>query len=135
MTRTTRLFPAFALAALLIVPAEAAAPGQQQVDDLRRRVEAIEQRLFQQQLSQPVSPQGQAVQQLEMRLRQLETEIQSERVSRLAADVTSRKTDPAAAPKSIETRLAELEAQRAEDARTIAALTKRVAALEKPRAK
>lgn len=134
MTRTTRLFPVAALAALLVTPAAASAP-QQNVDDLRRRIETIEQRMFQQQLTPPVSPQGQAIQQLEMRLRQLETEIASERVSRMAADVTSRKADPAAAPKSIEARLADLEAQRAADARTIEALSKRLAALEKPRAK
>ena len=134
MTRTTRLFPVAALAALLVTPAAASAP-QQNVDDLRRRIETIEQRMFQQQLTPPVSPQGQAIQQLEMRLRQLETEIASERVSRMAADVTSRKADPAAAPKSIEARLADLEAQRAADARTIEAVSKRLAALEKPRAK
>ena len=135
MTRTSRLFPVIAIAALCIAPAAASSP-QQNVDELRRRIEVIEQRMFQQQLTPPVSPQGQAVQNLEIRLRQLESDIASERVSRMAADVTSRKTDAGVtAPKSIEARLADLEAQRADDARTIEARMKRVAALEKARAK
>ena len=132
MKSTFRLLPVFAFAALLMTPAEASAP-QQSVDDLRRRVETIEQRMFQQQLSQPMSQQMPAVQQLEVRLRQLEMEIASERVSNMAAKVASRGTDPD--KKSVETRLDELEAKRAADAATIAALTKRLEALEKPVAK
>ena len=127
MKFTFRLIPAFALGAVLMTPVEA---SQQNVDDLRRRVETIEQRMFQQQLSQPMSPQTQAVQQLEARLRQLEMEIASERISQTAATVTSRRADPD--KKTIESRLDELEKKRAADAVTIAALTKRLEALEKP---
>ena len=130
MTRMTRLFPALTLAALLIAPLGA----QQNVDDLRRRIEAIEQQMFQQRLSQPVSPQGQAVQQLETRVRQLEMDIASERVSQTAATITSRRP-VSPGEKSVEVRLDELEALRRADAKTIEALTKRIAALEKPRAK
>lgn len=135
MTRTARLFPAFAFAAVLMTPAAAfdAAEGQQ-VEDLRRRIEVIEQQLFQQRLSQPVSPQNQAVLQLEMRLRQLETEVATSRISSTAAEVTSRR-NPAPGEKSIEARLQDLETQRAADTKALAALTKRVEALEKPAAK
>lgn len=127
MKFTPRLFSVAAFAAILMTPVNA----QQTVDDLRRRVEAIEQRMFQQQLSQPMSQQTSAVQQLEGRLRQLEMEIASERVNNMAASVASRRTDPDT-KKTVEARLDELEAKRAADAATIAALTKRIAALEKP---
>ena len=125
MTRF-RLVPVLALAAVSIAPT----PGQSQVDDLRRRVEVIEQRMFQQQLAQPTT-QAAGVQALEMRLRQLEMEIASERISQTAAAVTSRRDEPVGR-KSIDARLDELEAQRAKDAATMAALTKRLEALEKP---
>ena len=127
MKFTPRLVPVLAFAAILMTPVDA----QQNVDDLRRRVEVIEQRMFQQQLSQPMSQQTSAVQQLEVRLRQIEMEIASERISSMAASVASRRTDPDN-KKTVEARLDELEAKRAEDAATIAALTKRIEALEKP---
>ena len=127
MKFTPRLVPVLAFAAILMTPVDA----QQNVDDLRRRVEVIEQRMFQQQLSQPMSQQTSAVQQLEVRLRQIEMEIASERISSMAASVASRRTDPDN-KKTVEARLDELEAKRAADAETIAALTKRIAALEKP---
>ena len=127
MKFTPRLVPVLAFAAILMTPVDA----QQNVDDLRRRVEVIEQRMFQQQLSQPMSQQTSAVQQLEVRLRQIEMEIASERISSMAASVASRRTDPDN-KKTVEARLDELEAKRAADAATIAALTKRIEALEKP---
>jgi uncharacterized coiled-coil protein SlyX len=127
----TRLYPVLALAAVLIAPGLSAVEGQQNVDDLRRRIETIEQRMFQQQLSQPIAPPSQAVQQLEARLRQLEVEIASERISQNAATIGSRRIDPEN-KKSLEARVDELEAQRARDDATIVALTKRIAALEKP---
>lgn len=132
MTRQTRLIPAIALASLFLVPVEAQSP--QEITDLRRRIEYVEQQLFQQRLAQPPSTQGQAVERLQMRLDQLEMQLASERISRVADSVAAPRADsktPAA--KSIEARIAELEAQRAADQKTIAALTKRIEALEKPR--
>lgn len=132
MTRQTRLIPAIALASLFLVPVEAQSP--QEINDLRRRIEYVEQQLFQQRLAQPPSTQGQAVERLQMRLDQLETQLASERISRVADSVAVPRTDPKTpAAKSIEARVAELEAQRAADQKTIAALTKRIEALEKPR--
>ena len=132
MTRQTRLIPAIALASLFLVPVEAQSP--QEINDLRRRIEYVEQQLFQQRLAQPPSTQGQAVERLQMRLDQLETQLASERISRVADSVAVPRPDPKTpAAKSIEARIAELEAQRAADQKTIAALTKRVEALEKPR--
>ena len=134
MKPTFRLLPVLALASLLMTPVDASAPpagGQgQQIDDLRRRVDVIEQRMFQQQLAQPTLPQS-GLQQLELRLRQLEVEIASERISQTTAAVLSRRADPEN-KKSIEARLDELEMRRAADAATIASLTKRLEALEKP---
>lgn len=132
MTRQTRLIPAIALASLFLVPVEAQSP--QEINDLRRRIEYVEQQLFQQRLAQPPSTQGQAVERLQMRLDQLETQLASERISRVADSVAVPRPDPKApAARSIEARIAELEAQRAADQKTIAALTKRIEALEKPR--
>lgn len=134
MTRhITRLLSASALAAVLLTPAVAAAQSQE-LGDLRRRVDAIEQRLFQQQLSQPPSLQGQAIDRLQMRVDLLERELASERVNRLAERVTSAKADPKTpAPKSLEARIAALESERAADAKALAALVKRIEALEKKR--
>lgn len=132
MTRQTRLIPAIALASLFLVPVEAQSP--QEITDLRRRIEYVEQQMFQQRLAQPPSTQGQAVERLQMRLDQLETRLASERISETSAAVTSRaRTTDTAAPASIEARLEVLEKQRAEDAKTIAALMKRIETLEKPR--
>ena len=130
MTRTTRLVPALIVFGLLATPRAAAPEGQQQVDDLRRRLDIIEQQLFQQRLAQPASTSGHAVERLQMRLDALEREVASERINRIAASVTSPKADPKA-PKSIETRIAELEAAHEADTKTIAALVARIEKLEK----
>jgi hypothetical protein len=141
MNRIARALPVLALGVILAVPGGAAArppldgaQSQQQIDDLRRRVEDVERQLFQQRLATPAVPQGQALDQLQARVRQLELEIASERVSRMAAAVAS-KPSPTAKdePKTLEARVAELETQRAADARTMAALVKRIEALEKPK--
>ena len=133
MTRhSTRLLSAAVFASVLFVPPAVASGQSQELSDLRRRLDSIEQRLFQQQLSQPPTPGGQAIERLQMRLDLLEREIASERVNRMAASVMAPKSDPKApAPKTLEARLVELETQRAADARTIAALIKRIEALEK----
>lgn len=134
MNRFSRVFPALALGVLMAVPAGAAAQSQQQVDDLRRRVEEVERQLFQQRLATPAVPQSQGLERLQSRVQQLEMEIAAERLTRMTAGIASR---PGAAakvePKTLEARVAELEAQRAEDARTMAALVKRIEALEKRR--
>lgn len=134
MTRhITRLLPAAALTAVLLTPAAAAAQSQE-ISDLRRRIDAIEQRMFQQQLSQPPSLQGQAIDRLQMRVDILERDLASDRVNRLAERVTSAKVDPKApGPKSLEARIAALESERAADAKALAALVKRIEALEKKR--
>lgn len=132
MTRQTRLIPAIALASLFLVPVEAQSP--QEITDLRRRIEYVEQQLFQQRLAQPASPQGQAVERLQMRLDQLEMQLASERISQASAAVTSRaRTADTPAVGSVDARLETLEKQGAADATTIAALVKRIEALEKPR--
>ncbi|HEX6323282.1 MAG TPA: hypothetical protein VFZ36_06105 [Vicinamibacterales bacterium] len=130
MNRIARVLPMLVVGVLMSVPA--GAQSQQQIDDLRRRVEEVERQLFQQRLAVPAAPASQGLDQLQARVRQLELEIASERVSRMAAAVASKPTPPAKAePKTLEARVAELEAQRAEDAKTIAAIVKRIEALEK----
>jgi hypothetical protein len=130
MNRFSRVFPALALGVLLAVPA--GAQSQQQIDDLRRRVEEVERQLFQQRLATPAVPQSQGIERLQSRVQQLEMEIAAERLTRMTSSIASR---PGAAakvePKTLEARVAELETQRAEDAKTIAALVKRIEALEK----
>jgi uncharacterized coiled-coil protein SlyX len=120
MTRTVRLLPALVVAAILALPAQAADQSQQQVDDLRRRVEEVERQLFQARLAPSMSPQGQAVANFQARLDVLEREIASSARAKTPA------TDTLAA------RVEQLEKERAEDAKTIAALTARIAALDKP---
>lgn len=138
MNRFNRVCPALALGVLMAVPAEAQsqpfdeAQGQQQVDDLRRRVEEVERQLFQQRLARPAVPHSQGLDRLQARVQQLEMEIAAERVTRMAASIASRPGAAAKAePKTLEARVAELEVQRAEDAKTMAALVKRIEALEK----
>jgi uncharacterized coiled-coil protein SlyX len=115
---------------MLALPAQAADQSQQQVDDLRRRVEEVERQLFQARLAPSMSPQGQAVANLQGRLDMLEREIASQRISDVAAKVSARAKTPAA--DTLAARVEQLENERAEDAKTIAALTARIAALEKP---
>jgi len=130
MNRFSRVFPALALGVLMAVPA--GAQSQQQVDDLRRRVEEVERQLFQQRLAVPAMPQSQGIERLHARVQQLEMEIAAERLARMTSRTASK---PGAAartePKTLEARVADLEARRAEDAETIAALVKRLEALEK----
>jgi hypothetical protein len=65
-------------------------------------------------------------------VQQLEMEIAAERVTRMTSSIASRPGAAAKAePKTLEARVAELEAQRTEDATTIAALLRRIEALEK----
>lgn len=130
MNRFSRVFPALALGVLLAVPA--GAQSQQQVDDLRRRVEEVERQLFQQRLATPAMPQSQGLERLQARVQQLEMEIAAERLTRMTSSIASRPGAAAKAePKTLEARVAELEAQRAEDETTIAALVRRIEALEK----
>jgi TolA-binding protein len=133
MTRIIRILSVFALALAFVSPVSA--QSQQQVDDLRRRVEDVERQLFQARLQQPMTSQGGSVERLQQRLEQLEREIASERISRVAASITSKPSPKTPAEKTLETRVSDLEAQREEDAKTIAALIKRIEALEKPAAK
>jgi predicted nuclease with TOPRIM domain len=134
MTRIIRILPALALVLAFVTPASA--QSQQQLDDLRRRVEDVERQLFQARLNPPISSQSGSVERLQQRLEQLEREIASERISRVAASISSPKTAPKTpAEKTLETRVSELEAQREADAKVIAALVKRIEALEKPAAK
>jgi hypothetical protein len=131
----------FVIALALIAPFDRAqgqpvdfGQGQQQLDDLRRRVEEVERQLFQQRMATPMSPGAQGLERLEARLTQLERELSSERIARTAAGVISPKIDPnAPVETTIEMRISALEAQRAGDAKVMAALEKRVAALEKAR--
>lgn len=130
MNRFSRVFPALALGVLMAVPA--GAQSQQQVDDLRRRVEEVERQLFQQRLATPAIPQSQGLERLQSRVQQLEMEIAAERLTRMTASTASRPGAAAKAePKTLEARVVELEAGRAEDAKAIAALLKRIEALEK----
>lgn len=132
MNRFSRVFPALALGILMAAPTGAAAQSQQQIDDLRRRVEEVERQLFQQRLAMPAPPSGPGLERLQMRVQQLEMEIAEERVSRMTAGIASKRSPAAKAePGTLETRVAELEARRADDEQTIAALVKRIEALEK----
>lgn len=136
MSRTTRVFSLLALGAALLIPRPAFAQAQQQVDDLRRRVEEVERQLFQQRLAAPVSPQGQAIDRLQMRLDALERDIMSARISETAQRLTETHARAgAAAPTPLEARIEQLEQQRAEDAKTIKALIARIQKLEKPTAR
>ncbi|MEX2272482.1 MAG: hypothetical protein WD690_13495 [Vicinamibacterales bacterium] len=144
MTRITRLLSVLALGLTLSASAVVAhdrpldsAQDRQQIDDLRRRVEEVERQLFQQRLATPANPQSPAVDRLQARLDQLERELSSERVSRMAATISAPKTarGTAGEEKTLEGRITELEVQREADAKTIAALVKRIEKLEKPVAK
>lgn len=128
-----RVLSILVFAAALAAPANLGAQSQQQVDDLRRRVDDVERQLFQQRLAAPVGPQGQAIDQLRMRLDLLERQIASDRISSTTAEIVSRgKTD---APQSIDARIAQLEKQQAEDQKLIKDLQARIAKLEKPAGK
>lgn len=129
MTRA-RTLSALAFVAVLAAPANLTAQSQQQVDDLRRRVEDVERQLFQQRLATPIGPQGHAIDQLRMRLELLERQIASDRVSDSAAAIASRQK--ADAPPSVEARLAALEKQQAESEKLIKDLQARISNLEKP---
>jgi len=130
MTRA-RTLSALAFVAMLAAPANLTAQSQPQADDLRRRVEDVERQLFQQRLATPIGPQGQAIDQLRMRLDLLERQIASDRVSDSAAAIASRqKAD--AQPSSFEARLAEVEKQQAENETLIKDLQARISKLEKP---
>lgn len=128
--KRVRLLSVLIFAAALAAPANLGAQSQQQVDDLRRRVEDVERQLFQQRLAAPVGPQGQALDQLRLRLDLLERQIASERISASAAEIVSR--GKTGAPQSIDARIAQLEKQQAEDQKLIKDLQARVARLEKP---
>lgn len=133
MRRITHVLSVAALAALLLAPAPALAQSHD-IDNLRRRVEDVERQMFQQRLSAPVSHQNQSFERLQMRLDQLEQRLASEHISRVAAEMTSKtaaSSSGGAVPKTIETRVAELEQARAADAKLLDKLTARIAALEK----
>ena len=129
MTRV-RVLSLLVFAAALITPANISAQSQAQVDDLSRRVSEVERQLFQQRLAQPVSPQGQAVEQLRHRLDVLERQILTDRITDTAAAVSVRAKSPQ--PESLQARIAQLEKQQAEDAKLIKELTARIEKLEKP---
>jgi hypothetical protein len=131
MRRITTVLPAVCLAALTLLPATAAAQSQD-VNDLRRRVEAVEREMFQQRLQTPVTPQGQSIERLQMRLDHLERELSAQRISDVADTVISQGAAATAAPAgSLAARVEQLEAGRAVDAKLIETLVARIEALEK----
>lgn len=131
MRRLTIVFSSVCLAALMLLPAPAAAQSQE-VNDLRRRVEAVEREMFQQRLQTPVTPQGQSIERLQMRLDHLERELSAQRIAEVAGQVTSHGDAAKAAPAgSLAARVEALEAARAGDAKLIEKLMARIEALEK----
>ncbi|MDQ3071371.1 MAG: hypothetical protein M3R55_16775 [Acidobacteriota bacterium] len=131
------MLPLVAVCLALVLSGPPAEAQSQDLDSLRRRVEEVERQMFQQRLNTPLTSPDPSVALLQQRLDRLEREISSQRISDIAADVTS-KGATGLSPQAPGTRTAALAAKvealedaRAADAKIIEKLTARLEALEK----